>query len=60
MVPHVEMCALLVRECTYDDEMISIKVDLDGISLDQGKFKQIKSRHMETSRSGLKRNTFLM
>lgn len=35
---HVETCCLLVRECANDDEMVSIKVDLEGISLDQGKF----------------------
>ncbi len=31
---HVETCVLLVRECANDDEMVSIKVDLEGISLD--------------------------
>jgi len=36
---HVETCALLVKECTNDDEMVSINVDLEGISLDQGKFE---------------------
>ena len=36
---HVETCCLLVRECANDDEMVSIKVDLEGISLDQGKFE---------------------
>lgn len=35
----VETCCLLVRECANDDEMVSIKVDLEGISLDQGKFE---------------------
>ena len=35
---HVETCVLLVRESTCDDEMVSIKVDLEGISLDQGKY----------------------
>lgn len=35
---NVETCCLLVRECAHDDEMVSIKVDLEGISLDQGKF----------------------
>lgn len=34
-----ETCCLLVRECANDDEMVSIKVDLEGISLDQGKFE---------------------
>ena len=29
-----ETCVLLVRECANDDEMVSIKVDLEGISLD--------------------------
>lgn len=36
---HVETCVLLVRECSHDDEMVPIKVDLDGISLDQGEYK---------------------
>ncbi len=36
---NVETCVLLVRECSHDDEMVSIKVDLDGISHDQGKYK---------------------
>ena len=36
---HVETCCLLVRECANDDERVSIKVDLEGISLDQGKFE---------------------
>ena len=35
----VETCCLLVRECANDDEVVSIKVDLEGISLDQGKFE---------------------
>ena len=35
---HVETCCLLVRENAHDDEMVSIKVDLEGISLNQGKF----------------------
>ena len=35
----METCCLLVRECANDDEMVSIKVDLEGISLDQGKFE---------------------
>lgn len=38
-ISHVETCCLLVRECANDDEMVSIKVDLEGISLDQGKIK---------------------
>ena len=33
-----ETCVLLVRESISDDEMVSIKVDLDGISLDQGRY----------------------
>ena len=36
---HVETCVLLVRECSHDDEMVSIKVDMDGISLKQGEYK---------------------
>lgn len=36
---HVETCVLLVREQTNDDELISIKVDLEGISLEQGEYK---------------------
>lgn len=36
---HVETCVLLVRECAHDDETISIKVDLQGIQLDQGEYK---------------------
>lgn len=35
---HVETCVLLVRESISDDEMVSIKVDLDGIALDQGRY----------------------
>ena len=35
---HVETCVLLVRESISDDDMVSIKVDLDGISLDQGRY----------------------
>lgn len=38
-VSSVETCCLHVRECANDDEMVSIKVDLEGISLDQGKFE---------------------
>lgn len=34
----METCVLLVRENINDDELVSIKVDLAGISLDQGKF----------------------
>jgi len=34
---HIETCVLLVRELTDDDEVVSIKVDMDGISLNQGK-----------------------
>jgi len=29
----VETCCLLVRECAHDDDMVSIKVDLEGIQL---------------------------
>ena len=32
-----ETCVLLVRESISDDDMVSIKVDLEGISLNQGK-----------------------
>ena len=32
---HVETCVLLLRELADDDEAVSIKVDMDGISLDQ-------------------------
>ena len=35
---HVETCALLVRESISDDEMVSIKVDMEGIALDQGRY----------------------
>lgn len=35
----METCVLLVRECSHDDEMVSIKVELDGNSLDQGEYK---------------------
>jgi len=35
---HVETCCLLVREQIKDDDLISIKVDLEGISLEQGKY----------------------
>ena len=35
---HVETCVLLVRELVDDDEVVSITVDLDGISLDQGEY----------------------
>ena len=38
MTKHVETCALLVRESAQDDEVVSIKVDLDGIELDQGRY----------------------
>ena len=34
----VETCALLVRESICDDDLVSIKVDLDGIALDQGRY----------------------
>lgn len=34
-----ETCCLLVRECANDDEMVSIKVDLEGIQLNQGEYK---------------------
>ena len=36
---HVETCVLLVREYAHDDEMVSIKVDLEVISLNQGEYK---------------------
>ena len=32
------MCVLLVKENAQDNEPVSIKVDLEGISLDQGRF----------------------
>ena len=35
---HVETCVLLVKELADDDEVISIKVNLEGISLDQGEY----------------------
>lgn len=35
---HTETVALLVKEYAHDDELVSIKVDLEGISLDQGRF----------------------
>jgi 23S rRNA (uracil1939-C5)-methyltransferase len=35
---HVETCALLVRESAQDDKVVSIKVDLDGIEHDQGRY----------------------
>ena len=35
---HVETCVLLVRESISDDEMVFIKVDLDGIALDQSRY----------------------
>ena len=34
----IETCVLLVREFADDDEVVSIKVDLDGISLNQGEY----------------------
>ena len=34
----METCVLLVRESISDDDMASIKVDLEGISLDQGRY----------------------
>ena len=34
----IETCALLVRESAQDDEVVSIKVNLDGINLDQGRY----------------------
>lgn len=33
----METCVLLVREQIDDDDMVSIKVDLDRIALDQGR-----------------------
>ena len=35
---HVETCVRLVKEFADDDEAVSIKVDLQGISLDQGEY----------------------
>ena len=35
----VETCCLLVRKCANDDEMVSIKVDLEGIQLNQCEYK---------------------
>ena len=35
---HVETCVLLVRESICDDDMVSIKVNLEGIALDQGRY----------------------
>ena len=34
----VETCVILVRESICDDDMISIKVNLEGIALDQGRY----------------------
>ena len=34
----MEACVPLVRKSICDDEMVSIKVDLDGIALDQGRY----------------------
>ena len=36
---HVETCVLLVKEHIHDDDLVSIKVDLEGISLNQGKYE---------------------
>lgn len=38
LTSHVETCCLLVKEYAHDDELVSIKVDLEGISLDQGEY----------------------
>ena len=50
---HRETCVLLVRESISDDDMVSIKVNLEGIALDQGRdappakptYKNLKSRN---------------
>lgn len=34
----METCCLLVKEYAHDDELVSIKVDLEGISLNQGEY----------------------
>ena len=34
----METCCLLIREQIKDEDPISIKVDLEGISLEQGKY----------------------
>ena len=34
----VETCVLLVRESICDDDMVSIKVNLEGIALDRGRY----------------------
>ena len=34
----METCVLLVRESICDNEVVSIKVDLYGIALDQGRY----------------------
>ena len=52
---HVETCCLLVRENAHDDEMVSIKVDLEGISLNQGKFVPDEKPTFAISRSGSRR-----
>ena len=38
----IETCVLLVRESISDDEMVSIKVDLDGIALDQSRYTPLE------------------
>jgi len=35
----VETCVLLVREFAHDDDVVSIKVDLEGIKLKQEEYK---------------------
>lgn len=35
---HVEICCLLIREQIKDEDISSIKVDLEAISLKQGKY----------------------
>ena len=34
----VETCVLLIRESISDDDMVSIKVNLEGIALNQGRY----------------------
>lgn len=57
---HVETCCLLVREQIKDDDLISIKVDLEGISLEQGKYVTEEKPTYGNVKNGLKRNTALM
>lgn len=57
---HVETVVLLVKEYAHDDELVSIKVDLEGISLDQEDSYRMRSRHMAISRNGSSLNTASM